>query len=217
MKFMYHEQAGDEVIYFDADMMAHIKARRMRVLERLEVRNLKDERAYIYEIEQLSKRESFARLVFTSYKPVQKSGFCLAWAVIDPKSIQKSLPALNELGVERISFIYCDYSQKNFSLDLDKFERICALSSQQCGREYMMEFDVYNSLDEFVAAHKDVALLDFGGDDLNKSLSRVVVVGPEGGFTNRERELVQQKYSFKNTTILRSQTAAIALAVKNLA
>ncbi|WP_260173476.1 RsmE family RNA methyltransferase [Campylobacter sp. 19-13652] len=214
---MYHECAGDERVGFDADMLSHIKARRMRESERLEMRNLKDECVYIYEIRQLSRRDGFAELVFTSQKPVIKSGFCLAWAVIDPKSVQKALPALNELGVERISFIYCDYSQKNFRLDFDKLERICALSSQQCGREYLMSFELYESLDKFIASHENVALLDFGGEALGAHAGGFIVVGAEGGFSQRERELVRQKYSLNTISILRSETAAIALAAKSLA
>lgn len=57
-----------------------------------------------------------------------------AWCVIDIKSIKKVLPMLNELGVSRITFVYCDRSQINIKLDFARFERILEASMQQCGR-----------------------------------------------------------------------------------
>ncbi|XPV54809.1 MAG: hypothetical protein ACNI3H_07545 [Halarcobacter ebronensis] len=55
----------------------------------------------------------------------------MAWCIVDPKTIEKELPYLNELGVRKITFISCDYSQKNFKLNFEKLEKILVNSSSQ--------------------------------------------------------------------------------------
>lgn len=219
MKFIYCELAGQEFLDISSDMLAHIKALRLKPKDRLELRNLKDEKAYLYEIISLQRRQEKLELVFTSPAPALKSGVSLGWAVIEPKVVQKSLPFLNELGVEKISFFYADFSQKNYKLDLAKLKHICALSAQQCGRGDIMSFEIFASLDELLELKKNVALLDFNSArlDENMSLDTLLLVGPEGGFSQRERELVSKKYSLNTPNILRSQTAMISVAAKLLA
>jgi len=78
---------------------------------------------------------------------------------------------LNEIGVGKISFIYCKRSQKNFKPDIDRFMRILQSSSMQCGRTDIISLEIIDSLGEFVARYPECAVLDFC-DTVNKEIFR---------------------------------------------
>jgi len=48
----------------------------------------------------------------------------VGWCIVDPKTVEKTVPTLNELGVVKISFLYCERSQKHFKIDLERLKRI---------------------------------------------------------------------------------------------
>ena len=64
MKFFYNQSAGSDFIELCGDAFLHLKARRIKVGERIDVRNLRDGYNYIYEITQISRREANLSLVF---------------------------------------------------------------------------------------------------------------------------------------------------------
>lgn len=144
----------------------------------------------------------------------------IGWCIIDPKSIEKVLPSLNEIGVSKISFIVCDRTQKNFKLDFKRFERILEASMQQCGRSKFMEFEEYKNIQEFIQHYPDTKVFDFCDNTLG-DVSRFhnVLIGCEGGFSQKEREFLQTQESFRLNTpmILRSESAAVVVAGKILA
>jgi len=89
------------------------------------LRNLQDQILYTYTVEQLDKK--IALLTKEEQKELRvesKHPLHIGWCLIDPKSIEKVLPTLNEIGVWKITFIYCDRSQKSFRIDFDRFEKI---------------------------------------------------------------------------------------------
>jgi len=143
----------------------------------------------------------------------------IAWCVIDSKSIEKVLPSLSEIGVGKISFIFCDRSQKNFKLDFKRYERILEASMQQCGRSSYIEFDTYKNIAAFIAAFPDTKVFDFcdrvleNGDDFKR-----VLIGCEGGFSQNEKELLKAQEVFRLNTpmVLRSESAVMAVASKIL-
>jgi len=139
--------------------------------------------------------------------------------VIDIKSIEKVLASLSEIGVSKISFIYCDRSQKNFKLDFKRFERILEASMQQSGRTQFMEFDTYKNISSFVQEFPDTKVFDFSDTVLQgKSDFQRVLIGCEGGFSPVEKELLKSQDVFRLDTpmILRSESAVMAVASKIL-
>ena len=88
-----------------------------------------------YKIVSIENRSLNLELISSALVEVKsKKSLHIAWCAIDIKSIEKVLPSLSEIGVERISFISCDRSQKNLKLDFKRFDRILEASMQQCGR-----------------------------------------------------------------------------------
>ena len=224
MIYIYDEKAGEKEFVFEGDSFVHVfKSRRSGENEILEFRNLKDEFKYFYKVKELKKKK--AVLVLEKKEKIEKKKIRylhLAWCLIDPKSVKEALPYLNQLGVAEISFIRCERSQKKFNLKLDKIKKILIASSEQCGRSDLMKINFYESYREFEEKTDKIFLLDFYGQDINKMTKEelakieVVLIGPEGGISPKERErfLREQIISFDTGLVLKSENAAIAIASK---
>ncbi|WP_169752635.1 16S rRNA (uracil(1498)-N(3))-methyltransferase [Campylobacter mucosalis] len=217
MQFLYDKNAGDERLLVQNEPFLHLKARRVKTGDRLEVRNLKDGKKYLYEIKQFERKSADLELVFASLNERESYDFSVAWAVVDPKTIEKTLPFLNELGVGKLIFVYTKFSQGDFRLDLERFRRICALSCQQCGRDSLMEFEIYKSVDEFLANYSNVAMINFDGESLENYKNELLFIGAEGGFSSDEVAKIRRSFGLKSKNILKSQTAITAVASKFLA
>jgi 16S rRNA (uracil1498-N3)-methyltransferase len=217
MQFIYHPDPSSNLLITGESHKYLFKVRRIKKDELVKVRNLKDGYLYIYTIQNINKKEALLNLKEKILKPnTPKKFFHLAWCVIDPKNIEKTLPSLNETGVSKISFVYCDFSQRNFKLKPERLEKILINSCQQCGRSDLMEIEILNSSKEFFKKYPDFYALDFNGEKINSNECNFpFFVGPEGGFSEEERKNFQKIYKLEGF-ILRSETAAIATSSKIL-
>ncbi|WXG21225.1 RNA methyltransferase PUA domain-containing protein [Campylobacter concisus] len=66
MKFLYDKNAGEECLKIVNEAFLHLKARRVEAGERISVRNLRDGKEYIYEIDEIERRSANLSLVFAS-------------------------------------------------------------------------------------------------------------------------------------------------------
>jgi len=217
MQFLYHPNPLTQLILNGEEHKYLFKVRRIKKDELVKVRNLKDDYLYIYTIQDINKKEAVLTLKEKILKPnTPKKFFHLAWCMIDPKNIEKTLPALNEIGISKISFIYCDFSQQNFKLKLQRIEKILINSCQQCGRSDLMKIEILNSSKEFFTKYPNFYALDFNGETLNTTECKYpFLIGPEGGFSEEERKNFKKIYKLESF-ILRSETAAIATSSKIL-
>jgi len=149
MQYLYEENAGEKIILLGGDNYKYlVKVRRFKEGKELHLRNLQDSNLYIYKIEQITKKELKLSLVETKKQSQSnEKNLHILWCIIDPKTIYQTLPMLNQIGVRKISFIYCQRSQRNFVLDLNKIKKILINSSQQCGRMDLMEIEVIDDLE----------------------------------------------------------------------
>lgn len=220
--YIINNEAGSESFQVRGEQHRYIvKARRQKVGDIIHFRNLDDMKIlYEYEITEIDVRSVSFTIVGSQIKEVKsKKELHVAWCVIDTNSIEKVLPSLSEIGVSRISFIYCDRSQRKIKLDFKRFERILEASMQQCGRSDFIKFDTYNHLKDFVVEYQDVKVLDLCENILDKSAElQRVLVGCEGGFSDEEREFLKTQEIFRLDTpmVLRSQSAVMAIASKIL-
>ena len=222
MQFVYHPSTGLQTLRVDTREYEHIfKVRRISVGETLWWRNLEDSFVYEYQISQIGKKEAELECIGQKELPILPSKvFHLGWSIIDPKIIEKTLPMLNELGVERLSFVYAEFSQKSHKLDYDRMQRILINSCQQCGRSTKMILDEFSTLSAYLKAYPQSHILDFSEVKLDASAEiDSILIGPEGGFSAKEREAFHQKSIVGLTcnTILRSETAVVSVASKILA
>jgi len=221
MQFTYHENCGNDTLTLSDDIYRYlIKARRHKIEDEIYFRNLKDDFLYKYTLKNISKREAVLTFESKEMKIVKsKHSLHLGWSIIDPKTVEKYISSLNEIGVDKITFVYSSYSQKNFKTNLEKLKKILINSSQQCGRSTLMKLDVCKSLELFLKQNPQTKILDFSQKKLEKStLVDTMLIGTEGGFSQEERTLFNEKniLGLDSSLILRSETAAISVASKIL-
>lgn len=222
MKFILNADAGKPQLRLSGDHYKYvIKVRRHVTGDLIAFRNRGDlTKEYSYVLESTDGRnavfvlESQGDLSCESSKKLH-----IGWCIIDPKTVEKVLPMLTEMGVTKITFIQCHRSQRNFHFDYERFERIMESSIMQCGRTSLIEFSDSPSLSDFLNGHPDSVILDFGGEKLtNTEEYETVVIGCEGGFHESERSLFinHRVRHFSSPMILRSESAAVAVAARHL-
>jgi len=221
VQFLYHRDAGSQQLILAGDEYRYIvKVRRHHAEDLIAMRNMRDDLLHSYRINAIDKKRAFLELIDTYALPVTaQKQLHLGWCIIDPKKIEKSLPALNETGVAKITFIRCGRSQSNFKIDIKRLETILVNSSQQCGRSSMMEIDFADSLETFIKTNPQTYMLDFSDIKLKPEMDiRTIVIGCEGGFEKHETALPEPEkiVGLDTPMILRSETAAVAVAARIL-
>ena len=221
MLYLYNEQAGTSQLSLSGDEHRYIfKVRRHKVDDRLYLRNLKDETVYEYLITNIDKKSTRLELQNSQKLTIKaKKSLHIGWCLIEPKNIEKVLPTLNEIGVEKITFIYCSRSQKSFKLDFKRLHKILLNSSQQSGRSTMMLLEEAKDLLTFLTQNPNSKLLNFSKDNfVSNSDIKTIVVGCEGGLTDNEVSLfeAQNVVGFDTPLMLKSESAVCGVASKIL-
>jgi 16S rRNA (uracil1498-N3)-methyltransferase len=222
MQFTYDEFCGKDILEIKDDVYNYlIKARRHKIDDEIYFRNLKDNNIYLYKINSIDKKKANLNLISSEEKIViNEKKLHLGWCVVDPKTVEKFIASLNEMGVDKITFIYADYSQKNFKINIEKLEKILINSSSQCGRSDIIKLEISKSLEDFIKENNDVYFLDFSTVciDNKKDEIKTLVIGCEGGFSKNEREKFNREniVGFNSNLILRSETAIISASSKIL-
>lgn len=220
MQFIYDKNAKNELLKIEDENYNYIiKARRHKIDDILDFRNLEDDFLYSYKISQIDKKSLFLNLLKKEEKIIENSKkIHLAWCIVDPKTIYENIASLNELGVDKITFVYSDFSQKNFKINFEKLEKILINSSSQCGRSSIIKLDIYKNIDTFIADNPDTYFLDFSQTSIDSKVLdiKTLMIGTEGGFSKRERELFNKNFivGFSSNLILKSQTAIISATSK---
>lgn len=220
MQFIYDKNAKNELLKIEDENYNYIvKARRHKLDDILDFRNLEDDFLYSYKISQIDKKSLFLNLLKKEEKIIENSKkIHLAWCIVDPKTIYENIASLNELGVDKITFVYSDFSQKNFKINFEKLEKILINSSSQCGRSSIIKLDIYKNIDTFIKDNPDTYFLDFSQTSIGSKVLdiKTLMIGTEGGFSKRERELFNKNFvvGFSSNLILKSQTAIISATSK---
>jgi 16S rRNA (uracil1498-N3)-methyltransferase len=105
--YLYHKEAGTPQLTLTGDEHRYIfKVRRHKTADTLYLRNLEDGLLHRYIITHIDKRNVILELNESQVLEVKaKKSLHIGWCVIDPKSIEKVITSLNEMGVEKITFI----------------------------------------------------------------------------------------------------------------
>jgi len=222
VRFLFDDDAGKERLTLKGESFKYIiKVRRHQVGDELGFRKHESsETLHRYKIVTIDGRNAVLELISSEDEEVAASiKLHIGWCVVDSKSVEKVLPLLNELGVAKITFIYCDRSQKNFKPDVKRYERILESSMQQCGRSEMMTFDEVKNVEAFIKHNPQTVVFDFCDEVLGDGSDiDTVLIGSEGGLSEKERALLANQRIVRLDTpmILRSETAATAIASKIL-
>ncbi len=217
MNFFYDPRCGNAEIEITGENYTHlIKARRAKVGDTLFGRNFQDGCLYSYNLEDIARKKANLTLMHKEKKEVEPyKNIHLAWSIVESKTVEKTLPFLNELGVKRLSLFFSDRSQKNISLCVERLEKILINSSCQCGRSSYIDLEMVGSLEKFLDKYPQSSYLHFGGEKPKKEdFFHPILVGPEGGFSKKDLGILKTKkrVGLDHPLILRSETATISLA-----
>lgn len=152
-------------------------------------------------------------------RPVPRLGLAVALLAGPAMDLvaQKSV----ELGVDRLTPVWCDRSQiglKRAATRMDHWLRISRQALKQCRRAWAMELaQPMTLIDLFKHADPSHGVVadPYGGtvDELPRGRERVLLIGPEGGFSPDEEDLIRDSGWSRlrlGTHVLRAETAAIA-------
>ncbi|RXJ80225.1 16S rRNA (uracil(1498)-N(3))-methyltransferase [Aliarcobacter skirrowii] len=222
MQFVYDKFSKNEILEIvDENYNYIIKARRHKIDDEIYFRNLEDDFIYLYKIVEINKKSATLTLVNSEKKVIENSRkLHLVWCVVDPKTVEKSIASLNEIGVDKITFVYSDFSQKNFKINLEKLNKILINSSSQCGRSSIIKLKISKTLDSFLTQNPKSYILDFSNNFIDDKKDEIdtLVIGCEGGFSKREKGNFNKDFvvGFNSNLILRSETAIVSATSKIL-
>jgi 16S rRNA (uracil1498-N3)-methyltransferase len=221
MLYLYHTESGTSQLTLVGDEHRYIfKVRRHKVEDTLYLRNLTDGLLHRYLITHIDKRSVMLELQESKTLDIKaKHSLHIGWCVIDPKSVEKVLPSLNEMGVEKITFIYCKRSQKSFTLDFKRLEKILLNSSQQSGRSQMMQLAMEDDMESFLKKYPQSKMLNFSERNfIGTTDVKTIVIGCEGGFHDEEVALFKAEniVGFDTALVLKSESAVCGVASKIL-
>lgn len=222
MQFVYDKSSKNEILELvDENYNYIIKARRHKIDDEIYFRNLEDDFIYLYKIVEINKKSATLTLINSEKKVIENSRkLHLVWCVVDPKTVEKSISSLNEIGVDKITFVYSDFSQKNFKINIEKLNKILINSSSQCGRSSIIKLEISKTLDSFLTQNPKSYILDFSNNFIDDKKDEIdtLIIGCEGGFSKREKSNFNKDFvvGFNSNLILRSETAIVSATSKIL-
>ena len=171
---------------------------------------------YTYRIEKISRSGTnlgFISKTKNSCNPTERS--TVFQSVIKPDNMAWVVEKLNELGV--IDFIPFTSRNSNHNVNIEKLQLIANQSCKQCGRSVPIKVHPTLTFDEVVRNllnYDSVYLADINGGKIKDvGKNPAIIVGPEGGLTDDEKEQLNITRVSLGPRILRAETAAIAMTV----
>lgn len=152
----------------------------------------------------------------------------LACALLKKDKMEWVIQKACELGVNAIAPIVSDHVEpavsRLFQKNQSRLKKIVLESVKQCGRTKVLRLHPLVQLDDFMSQHRGnqtIVLDEAGGNsletclqDLKRQPSNVnLLVGPEGGWSPRDREVFQGSSVARanlGTRIMRAETASVA-------
>lgn len=121
---------------------------------------------------------------------------------------------MTELGVDEIHLLYSKYSSTRIEgldeagKEFHKLTRVIREAAMQSRTAHLPELFPIVSLQEFLQYHSECILCTLGSPEV-LTPNFPVIIGPEGGFSDEELEMVPRHASLVGN-ILRSETAVVA-------
>ena len=159
-------------------------------------------------IASIEKKSAHLNILSTYTENPPEERYSLVQGIPQGSKIEWVLEKGTELDIDDFIFFGC----KDFSINkLDRFHHILVAAMKQCGRLFLPTLSFYSSLKE-VPLHHDMCYGDPKGIPYTRGSQ--MVIGRESGFSEEERDLLQQKGQGVSLGkhVLRTETAAIIAA-----
>jgi len=143
--------------------------------------------------------------------PLREPEITVAFTPVKGDRPEWVVQKLTELGVDRIVVLRADRSVVRWDGDratkqLERFERVAREAAMQSRRCFLPTIEGISDI-AALAARWDVVRADRGGTPLTLA-HPVVAIGPEGGWTDEERQLMSGPVGLGDN-VLRAETAAV--------
>ncbi len=225
---------GDKKILLRQDFWIHdpslikqwSKVLRFRPLQQVVLFDDQDDR--LYQIVVINTEEAHVKQITELQKTLPNKEVYLAWAILKKDKNDWVIQKSTELGVSHFIPIIADRCDR---VDLsaakkERLETIAREASEQCGRGDIPKIREVLRLstltDEFVGKAKIIVCEQFDNHvekDIDDDRPTVIIIGPEGGWSDAEKQLFLDKniehLSLSKFT-LRAETACIVAAAKLL-
>lgn len=167
----------------------------------------------------ISKKRTEARFDKLIRSPInQQNQLALTIGILKHDAMSLVIEKATELGVTHIWPLITDHCQSSSAWRHDRYAKIAQHATQQCERLDIPFIDAPKTLEQWLYTMPDdfswcaaIERLDHPKDKLK--YKNGIIVGPEGGFSQAEKELFLGHSDISSisltSTILRAETAAI--------
>lgn len=168
-------------------------------------------------VKRLSKDEAEIELLRKEIEPPLPFSLTLALGLLKPAHLEYALEKATEAGATRFYLFQADRSEKKEVREqyIKRLEAIVQGATKQCGRLYLPEIYLKQSLDECIEKNAtffgDLEEKKSGIPTTLPSNDITIVIGPESGFSEKERGRLlskQAKPISLHPYTLRAETAA---------
>ncbi len=226
-KFFTNQELNVESVVIEEDYNHIVNVLRKKVGDLIYLFN-GDGYDYAYTISNINKRNIEAKYAYK--KENNKFNDCkvdLFQAFIKQDNLELISQKLTELGVDSLVLFSSEYTNLKCSEKiLDKLSRVSIEACKQCERSRILSVLNVGNFEKMLNELKNYNVVIFAYEKSSKSLKETlekvkakniaVVVGPEGGFSEKEKELLCSLSNVKEVSIskniLRAETASIMLA-----
>jgi 16S rRNA (uracil1498-N3)-methyltransferase len=155
-------------------------------------------------------------------EPELRPRLAVAFALTKGDKPELAVQKLTELGVDRILPVLADRSVARpvagrAAVQAERWRRVAREAARQCRRARLPEVAELAPLAS-LAGHRGLVVAERGGDSPSIVAAGcgpelLIVVGPEGGLTDREVDVLSPRYRLGlGPHVLRAETAALAAA-----
>jgi len=208
---------------------------RMKINDKIQIFNGRGT-SQIMQINEISKNSIHLKRVNSMIKTEKKyPEIILALALIKPSRFEIAIEKTAELGVSKIYPMVTENTNTVFEKRInenrmERMKNIAISASEQCGNDFLTIIENPLSFNEIINfQNKDTGIIMYY-ENLKETIKKeidiqgfsrlIILIGPEGGFSDSEYRLINDKsYVLElGENILRTETAAICAVheVKNM-
>lgn len=183
----------------------------------------------IMEIKDIDKNKVILEIVKKQIiKEKQTPEIILAISIIKPSRLEIAIEKTAELGISKIYPLITKNTNSTLvkrinNNRIERMKNIAISASEQCGSDFISEIESPTNLEQILSLQNNETGLIFYYEnfreitktktktDLSKYKKLIILIGPEGGFTEEEYEKLKNKSIVLGLgeNILRTETAAI--------
>lgn len=224
MRRFFGEKINNDIIIKDEDFIHLTKVLRMKKGDNI-ICIVDDDFDYLCEIDAIAK--NFCKAKIISYKKnlsLPNKNITLFQALPKKDYLDEIIAKSVELGVSKLQLFYSEYSNSK-EIKLIRIKSQIITASKQCERSKLMACEKLISFNEMIKLLNQYDIIIFANEkeektnffnikNLEKAKNIAVIVGNEGGFSDKEREniltLTQNSISL-GSRILRCPTAVVSI------